>query len=301
MKTLKIKILIGIPASGKTTWSKDFVRSNDNWTRVSRDDFREMLKNSGVVENKVENIINELVNSTIEQSLLKKMNVIVDNTNLKEKYIQDIIEKFKYSADIDYQVFDISLDKAIERDKSRADKNVGAHTITKMYKDYKVLLDSFSFQPVSKQTRPHLTPDFNSAKQQAVVFDIDGTLALMGRRGPFDWMQVYKDDLNEIVSEQVKFHKDKGRKIIIVTGRDEVCRDVTKEWLEFHEIEFDEMYMRPKDDYRKDTLIKKEIYQNHIKPNYNLICVYDDRLSVVDMWYDEGIFVFNVNQGNQIF
>lgn len=100
MKTLKIKILIGIPASGKTTWSKDFVRSNDNWTRVSRDDFREMLKNSGVVENKVENIINELVNSTIEQSLLKKMNVIVDNTNLKEKYIQDIIEKFKYSADL---------------------------------------------------------------------------------------------------------------------------------------------------------------------------------------------------------
>ena len=76
MKTLKIKILIGIPASGKTTWSKDFVRSNDNWTRVSRDDFREMLKNSGVVENKVENIINELVNSTIEQSLLKKECVI---------------------------------------------------------------------------------------------------------------------------------------------------------------------------------------------------------------------------------
>ena len=83
MKTLKIKILIGIPASGKTTWSKDFVKANSNWTRVSRDDFREMLKHSGVVENKVENIINELVNTTIEQSLSKKMNVIVDNTNLK--------------------------------------------------------------------------------------------------------------------------------------------------------------------------------------------------------------------------
>ena len=301
MKTnLKIKILIGVPASGKSTWAKDFVKSNDNWTRVSRDDFREMLKNYGVVENKVENIINELVDATIEQSLLKKMNVIVDNTNLKDKYIQKIIEKFKFSADIDYQVFDISKDKAIERDRLR-DKSVGPIIINRMYKEYKILMDSFDFQPVRKMTRPHLTPDFNSTKQGAVIFDIDGTLALMGRRGPFDWMQVYKDDLNEIVSEQLQFHKDKGRKVIIVTGRDEVCREVTEEWLDFHSIEFDEMYMRPKDDYRKDTLIKKEIYENHIKPNYNLLCVYDDRLSVVDMWYDEGIFVFNVNQGTHQF
>jgi predicted kinase len=297
MKTnLKIRILIGVPGSGKSTWAKDFVKSHDNWTRVSRDDFRDMLKNSGVVENKVENIINELVDATIEQSLLKKMNVIVDNTNLKEKYIQTIIEKFKYSADIEYQVFDVSLDKAIERDRNRTEKTVGKHIISKMYKDYKVLMDSFDFQPVSKQTRPHLTPNFNSLKQSAVIFDIDGTLALMGRRGPFDWMQVYKDDLNEIVSEQLQFHKDKGRKVIIVTGRDEVCREVTEEWLDFHGIEFDEMYMRPKDDYRKDTLIKKEIYENHIKPNYNVLAVYEDRLSVSRQWNKLGLFVFNVNQ-----
>jgi len=131
----KIKILIGVPASGKSTWAKDFVKANDNWTRVSRDDFREMLKNSGVVENKVENIINELVDATIEQSLLKKMNVIVDNTNLKDKYIQNIIEKFKFSADIDYQVFDISKDKAIERDRQR-DKSVGPVVINRMYKEF---------------------------------------------------------------------------------------------------------------------------------------------------------------------
>ncbi len=60
---------------------------------------------------------------------------------------------------------------------------------------------------------------------------------------------------------------------------------------------FDEMYMRPKDDYRKDTLIKKEIYENHIKPNHNLLCVYDDRLSVFRTWNELGIFVFTVNQG----
>lgn len=296
-KNLKILINIGIPASGKTTWSKEYVKANENWTRVSRDDFREMLKSSGRVENKVEDMINELTDATITQSLLKKMNVIIDNTNLKAKYIQQIVDKFKYSADIDYRIFDISKDKAIERDKAR-DKSVGEAVINRMYGDYKVLIDSFDFQPVSKvKNRPNLIPDFSSTKQSAVIFDIDGTIALMGRRSPFDWMQVYKDDLNQIVSEQLSFHKSQGRKILIVTGRDEVCRDVTLEWLDLYDIEHDELFMRPKDDGRKDTAIKREIYLKDIKPNYNVLCVYDDRLSVLDMWFKEGIFTFNVNQG----
>lgn len=110
-------------------------------------------------------------------------------------------------------------------------------------------------------------------------------------------MQVYKDDVNEIVVEQLQFHKSKGRKIFVVTGRDEVCREITTDWLELHGIQFDEMYMRPKDDYRKDTIIKKEIYQNEVVGKYNLLCVYDDRLQVCRTWNDLGIFVFTVNQG----
>lgn len=166
-----------------------------------------MLKSAQVCENKIEDMITGLVNQTIENALMKRLNVIVDNTNLKVKYINDIIEKFKYSADIDYRVFDVSLDKAIERDSNR-DKKVGGAVINK-------------------------------------------------------------------------------------TGRDEVCREVTADWLELYGIEFDELYMRPKDDYRKDTLIKKEIYQNEVVGKYNLLCVYDDRLQVLDMWYDQGIFTFN--------
>lgn len=296
-KNLKILILIGVPAAGKSSWSKEFVRQNENWTRVSRDDFREMLKSAGRVENKVEEMINELTDATITQALLKKMNVIIDNTNLKAKYIQQIVDKFKYSADIDYRIFDISKDKAIERDRAR-EKSVGVAVINRMYEDYKVLIDSFDFQPVSKvKSRPNLVPDFSSNKQPAVIFDIDGTIALMGRRSPFDWMQVYKDDLNQIVSEQLTFHKSQGRKILIVTGRDEVCRDVTLEWLDMYGIEHDELFMRPKDDGRKDVAIKREIYLRDIKPNYNVLCAYDDRLAVCRAWSEMGVFVFTVNQG----
>lgn len=296
-ENLKILILIGIPASGKSTWAKDFVRNNANWTRVNRDDFRKMLKDAQMCEPKIEDLITTLVNTTISKSLMKKLNVIVDNTNLKEKYINEIIKEFKHSADIDYRVFDISFDKAVERDNGRESK-VGEAVIKRMYKDYKNLIDSFGFQPVKKsENRPHLVPNFDSKLPHAVIFDIDGTLALMKNRGPFDWGKVDRDDLNQIVKEHVDFHKSLGRKILVVSGRDGSCRKMTEDWMNFYGIQYDEFFMRPQDDYRKDTVIKKEIYENEIKDKYNVLCVYDDRLQVLDMWNEQGVFAFNVNQG----
>ncbi len=295
-KNLKITILIGIPASGKSTYAKDYIRNNADTVRVNRDDFRLMLKSAQMTEPKIEDMITTLVDATITQSLLRKCNVLVDATNLKVGYIKSFIEKFKYSADIDYRVFDISLEKALERDAKR-EATVGEAVIKKMYKDFKILMDSFDFQPVIKTDRKHLTPNFESKLEDAVIFDIDGTLALMGKRGPFDWDDVYKDSINEIVSEQLAFHKSKGRKILVVTGRDGVCRKVTEDWLDLHELEYDEMFMRPNDDYRKDTAIKKEIYLNEIKDKYNVLAVYDDRLQVIRTWFELGLYVFTVNQG----
>lgn len=293
---LKITILIGVPASGKSTWSKDYIRNNADTVRVNRDDFRLMLKSAQMTEPKIEDMITTLVDATITQSLLRKCNVLVDATNLKVGYIKSFVEKFKYSADIDYRVFDISIEKALERDAKR-EATVGEAVIKKMYKDFKILMDSFDFQPVIKTDRKHLTPNFESKLEDAVIFDIDGTLALMGKRGPFDWDDVYKDSINEIVSEQLAFHKSKGRKILVVTGRDGVCRKVTEDWLDLHELEYDEMFMRPNDDYRKDTAIKKEIYLNEIKDKYNVLAVYDDRLQVIRTWFELGLYVFTVNQG----
>lgn len=294
---LKILVLIGVPASGKSTWAKEYVRNHSDYIRVSRDEFRLMLKNAQICENKIEDMITALVELTIGNALSKKLNVLVDNTNLKAKYINAIIDKFKYQADIDFRMFDISLSKAIERDNGRESK-VGEGVIKKMYNDYKALIDTFDFQPRKMvKNRPVIGMSKNSSLEDAVIFDIDGTLAHMGDRSAYDWMSVYKDNVNDFVAEQVKLHKSIGRKILIVTGRDAVCRKVTEEWLEMYGIEYDEMYMRPKDDFRKDTIIKREIYDNEIKDNYNVICVYDDRLSVIKEWNRLGLFVFCCNQG----
>ena len=91
-KELEVLILIGISASGKSTWSKDFVKYNDGWCRLGRDDYRYMLKNQGFCEPKIEDLVSTLMNASILECLNKRLNVIVDNTNLKESYLNEFIK-----------------------------------------------------------------------------------------------------------------------------------------------------------------------------------------------------------------
>jgi hypothetical protein len=54
--------------------------------------------------------------------------------------------------------------------------------------------------------------------------------------------------------------------------------------------------MRKEKDNRNDAIIKSEI-ADEIEKEYNILCVFDDRKRVVDMWINRGIFVFDVGQG----
>ena len=146
----QILILVGIPASVKSTWSKEHIRRNPDWVRVNRDDYRLMLKDAQMCDPKIESMISELVTFAIRKSLRKKLNVIVDATNLRAKYINEFVNEFKNEADIDFRIFDISLSEAIERDNARVAK-VGEEVIKKMYENYKVLVDSYAFQPIEKK------------------------------------------------------------------------------------------------------------------------------------------------------
>jgi hypothetical protein len=83
-----------------------------------------------------------------------------------------------------------------------------------------------------------------------------------------------------------------------VTGRDEVAREKTEYWLNFYNIYYDELFFRKKDDWRKDYIVKTEIFNNNIKDKYNVIACYDDRMQVIiNCWYKIGIFCFTTNQG----
>lgn len=297
-------INIGIPASGKSTWSKEFVRNNKSYIRVNRDDMRLMLQSAQMMENKDESILTDIINHSIVKFLSAKRNVIIDNTNLKERYLVDFINLCKdYTTNIEFRFFDVPLKTALERNANREGK-VPNDVIERMHKDYLFLLDTFDFSNIKKYYIENFKYNVENIdkKEGCYIFDIDGTLALMNKkRGAFDWHKVHLDDVNIIVKEQANNLHSLGYKIIIVTGRDGVCEDLTKEWLDLHEISYDLIYTRPKNDFRKDSAIKTEIYNNHIKDKYFVKAVFDDRLQVLKTWNDLGLFCFNVNQGNKEF
>jgi predicted kinase len=295
--TPTVKILIGVPASGKSTLSKQLLSENANLVRVNRDDIRFMLRNQPVLPHNLEEIVSDIQTKIITSALRNNKDVLVDNTNLKQKYLKQLINLTKTKANIEFIVLDITLEEAIERDKHR-EKRVGEDVIRKMWNDFNILKKEFNFNPILKEKTLEFKQRPTNNKPDAVIFDIDGTLANMVDRSPYDWKRVDEDVVNERVSELVNFHKSLGRKIIILSGRDGSCKELTEKWLKENNIHFDEFHIRTEGDMRKDSIIKKEIFNNLIEPNYNVICVFDDRLQVLDMWFEEGIFTFNVNQGN---
>lgn len=296
-----ILVLVGIPASGKSTFSKHFIKTYPNYLRINRDDIRKMLKDSPLLDTKGEDIVTAIEFNAVENALAKGFDIIWDNTHVKLKYIEQIINKFSDSANIHFKKFDIDLKTAIERDSKR-ENPVGETVIKRMQDSFINLSKEFDFKQITKKDNKfNYNPIKNPNLPDAVIFDIDGTIALKGNRGHFDWNKVDADHYIEVVGEHIEFHKSKGRTIILLSGRENNARNKTIDWLEFYNVQYDSLFMRNEGDYRKDSIIKREIYENNIKNLYNVHCVYDDRLQVINMWYDLGLFCFNVNQGNKIF
>ncbi len=137
-------------------------------------------------------------------------------------------------------------------------------------------------------------------KENAIIVDVDGTLADMrGIRKPFEWDKVLQDKPHQDVIDLVKdLASLKKYKIIITTGRDGICEQDTVTWLRKYKVEFDDFYIRGIGDFRKDNIIKSEIYMDYIRPKYNVEFVLDDRDQVVDMWRSLGLRVLQVAPGN---
>lgn len=300
-KDITILLTLGIPASGKSTWSKDKVKYDNTWVRVSRDDYRLMLSQAQILDPKGEKMVTDLVQNAIRTAALAGYNVIVDQTNVNLKFLNEMVDFCVNYANVEFRIFDVPLEVALKRDAER-DATVGEDVIKKMHKNYLNLFDSnFDFSKRKKKDRivDNIKWKVNGNLPKAILFDIDGTLAHNnGKRHYFDWNNVDRDTVDEKVRETLKVHKTAGYKIIIVTGRDGSCEELTKMWLDENKIPFDYFYIRPAGDFRKDTVVKKEIYDNNIKGKFNVLGVYDDRNQVVSMWRELGLKCYQVIEGD---
>jgi len=140
-------------------------------------------------------------------------------------------------------------------------------------------------------------PEHNPDLPNAIICDIDGTLAKMNGRSPYEWDKVGSDELVEPVARIIAGFVHSNTQVLLVSGRDGSCEVKTRDWLQGKGVDYDQLWMRPAGSMAPDTNIKHEIYLRHIKGRYNVIGVFDDRPCVVRLWRALGLFVFDVGNG----
>lgn len=131
---LEIVILKGLPASGKTTYARNFVEENTDYIRVNRDDIRTMSGKYWVPQR--EKYINDLEQFSVEAAIKRNYNVILDATNLNEKvrfWVDEIAAR--HNCNVQELFFNVPLEECITRDKNRK-KPVGRAVIENMYNKY---------------------------------------------------------------------------------------------------------------------------------------------------------------------
>lgn len=125
---------------------------------------------------------------------------------------------------------------------------------------------------------------------KALICDLDGTLALMGDRNPFEPETVEDDLLNDPIANILHVYSQQKEfpiQLIFVTGRFERYREQTQRWLQKHGISEYLLFMRPDGDMRKDIVLKREHYERSIEGKYEVLFVLEDRDQTVRMWRKE--------------
>ena len=171
--------------------------------------------------------------------------------------------------------------------------------------------------------------------KKTVIFDLDGTLAIIDKRrikagspsgktpspNKMDWDVFFDpdniklDEPNHPVIKMAQLFNHDGFNIVIFSGRNDRSFHTTKEWLDLNQVPFHLLVMRPdkfKDEswpiadgnpatkdmrIMPDEILKKKMLDTFVDKDDVLMCV-DDRQKVVDMWRDEGLTCFQVAKGD---
>jgi predicted kinase len=279
----KVIILVGLPASGKSKFANELLLSEPGrWVRTNKDLLREMAHASYWSPGN-EKLILEIRDAIILMALESGKNVIVDDTNFGH-HIDHIKELVKGQAvvEINNSFLQVPVEECIKRDLKRLN-SVGKDVIMQMYNKYVRV--------------PIPSPEYHPELPDGIIVDMDGTLALLNGRNPYDASRCESDLPNHPVLDTV--HKwQSSLNIIVASGRTDNYQPQTERWLQKYGVNYTNIYMRKTGDQRKDSIIKEEIYRQNIEGKYNIRFVLDDRQQVVDMWRSLGLTVFQVAEGN---
>ncbi|UVK63458.1 polynucleotide kinase [Mycobacterium phage Aegeus] len=302
---LKLTAMRGYPGSGKSTKAKE-IAAETGAVRVCRDDLRKMLHDNyftGKAE--CEEQVTTAERAQVHALLKSGVSVVVDATHLESRWLRKWAKMAaQYGAE--FEVVDIEAGplKCAANDlvrKARGERHVGSDVIERMAKRHPVgnwpkvtQLETFTPEPV----------EWVEDLPAAIIVDIDGTVAHMTGRSPYDYTQVHTDTVDEQIKWLVNAMDNQGVYVLFVSGRDDDCREETAKWLENNGIWYDFLYMRPtgaKDangnklpDYR----VKYDLFNQNIRGKYNVRFVLDDRDQVVNLWRALGLKCLQVQPGD---
>lgn len=296
----KIILTVGCPGSGKSTWAREFIAKNPGFFNINRDDYRQSImgheeRDEYKYTKKKESIVTYMQHDAAHMILCQDgtKGVIISDTNLnpERRLAWETFAK-EYGWKVEYKVFDVPWTELVKRNSRRGSKAVPIYVLRSMYGHMRAYLGL----PVYKGT---------PGKPKAVIFDLDGTLAIHTSRGPYELDKLSTDAPNPMVVEYVKMLHQAGYTIITVSGResgtkeDSMCYyEATKKWMDSFSIPWEMHIQRNQGDTRKDDVVKEELFWNCIAPYYDVKLAVDDRNQVVEMWRRIGVECWQVAAGD---
>jgi predicted kinase len=284
----RLVMMKGLPGSGKTSWANQYILDHPTGAvvRVGKDFLREMLNAGRSHTSPAEKPVSTAEDALITLFLTQQKTVIVDDLNLAPRH-EIRLRQLATAAHAEFEVQDftgVAVGTCIQRDLGRP-RSVGEKVIRDLYRT--------CLEPARQVYVPP------AGKPSAVIVDIDGTVALMASRTPFKWHKVGTDRPNTPVIGLVRDLAAAGETIIFCSGRDTVCRAETETWLAEHvRVPYAQLLMRAAGDNRKDTVVKAEIFDRHLRDQYAIRLVLDDRDVVVRTWRNLGLTVLQVADGD---
>lgn len=292
----KIILTRGVPGCGKSTWANEYVAKNPGFYILSRDDFREKLfglsaRNDYKYSKSRERAVTSAQIASAESllSLEQTKGVIICDTNLNPSTVEKWELRFKGVHELSFQDFHVPWTELLKRNQYRGDKAVPIDVLRHFY--------------ALMEVENLYVPDHKLPK--AVIFDLDGTLADNNHRSPYDLDKCGEDTPKAMVIEFLKMLRQKGVKILTVSGRESGTKDdetiyrrITENWVSEHVGETHGHWQRKQGDSRKDDIVKEEIFWNDIATKYNVVLAVDDRAQVVEMWRRIGVECWQVAHGD---
>lgn len=294
----KLRMLSGLPASGKSTVAREYVA--DGWFRVNRDELRAQLYPGASWSGKREDLVRSVERAQVRDLLSHNLSVIIDDTNLMPSHRASWSQLAgECNATFETQAVNTPTLECIRRDSLRnGPAHVGESVIWKMATSSGL----YRWDAPNGDTRP------------IVIVDVDGTLAdgthrehlLADKTDPDRWAKyfraAYGDVPYPVVTSWVVALQSTYR-IIIVSGRpdnfklleDWTMAKETSSFIRHCGITPTAILMRASSDKRPDVDVKADIlHHNLLNAGAQIAFVLDDRPSVIRMWRECGLTCYPV-------